>query len=170
MSDVDSARLPVAGRPVWEFWIDVGGTFTDCLAREPGGRLLISKVLSSGTLSGVALETGEGTLTDPGLASLADGVLAGYRLRWTGASPGEAAVLANEKHSGLIRFRCDSGASPAAGDRYEVLVGEPSPLLAMRLLMGRRLEWKSRHASSHSSPQKSSNSRMRGSGSATRSS
>ncbi len=27
--------------PLWRFSIDVGGTFTDCLARDPEGRLTI---------------------------------------------------------------------------------------------------------------------------------
>ncbi|MHC4778118.1 MAG: hydantoinase/oxoprolinase N-terminal domain-containing protein, partial [Planctomycetota bacterium] len=30
-----------------EFWIDVGGTFTDCIARFPGGRLAVHKLLST---------------------------------------------------------------------------------------------------------------------------
>ncbi|MBW3543487.1 MAG: hypothetical protein KY476_24815, partial [Planctomycetes bacterium] len=32
----------------WEFWIDVGGTFTDCIGRSPDDELLTAKVLSSG--------------------------------------------------------------------------------------------------------------------------
>ena len=35
-----------------EFWIDVGGTFTDCLMRSPDGRLSTDKVLSSGITKG----------------------------------------------------------------------------------------------------------------------
>ena len=32
----------------WEFWIDRGGTFTDCIGREPGsGKLHVAKVLST---------------------------------------------------------------------------------------------------------------------------
>jgi 5-oxoprolinase (ATP-hydrolysing) len=32
----------------WEFWIDRGGTFTDCLGRDPtGGEIRVAKVLSS---------------------------------------------------------------------------------------------------------------------------
>ncbi len=46
----------------WEFWIDVGGTFTDCLARAPDGRVLTRKVLSSGvtkgTIAGGPLDVG----------------------------------------------------------------------------------------------------------------
>ena len=34
---------------VWEFWIDRGGTFTDCVARTPDGRQLTHKLLSSET-------------------------------------------------------------------------------------------------------------------------
>ena len=30
----------------WEFWIDRGGTFTDVVARRPGGELLVHKLLS----------------------------------------------------------------------------------------------------------------------------
>lgn len=30
----------------WEFWIDRGGTFTDVVARKPGGELIKTKVLS----------------------------------------------------------------------------------------------------------------------------
>ena len=32
----------------WEFWVDVGGTFTDCLARCPDGTLRTHKLLSNG--------------------------------------------------------------------------------------------------------------------------
>ncbi len=32
---------------LWEFWIDRGGTFTDCIAKDPEGRLHSTKVLSS---------------------------------------------------------------------------------------------------------------------------
>ncbi len=35
-----------------EFWIDVGGTFTDCLMKSPEGRLSTYKVLSSGITKG----------------------------------------------------------------------------------------------------------------------
>ena len=44
----------------WKFWIDVGGTFTDCLAESPNGQRLQTKVLSSGRIKGqIALFTNE---------------------------------------------------------------------------------------------------------------
>jgi len=30
----------------WQFWIDRGGTFTDVVARTPGGEVLTGKLLS----------------------------------------------------------------------------------------------------------------------------
>ena len=39
--------MPDQPRPdQWEFWIDRGGTFTDIVARPPGGRLIAHKLLS----------------------------------------------------------------------------------------------------------------------------
>jgi 5-oxoprolinase (ATP-hydrolysing) len=36
----------------WDFFIDTGGTFTDCLGREVGGKEVREKVLSRGSLTG----------------------------------------------------------------------------------------------------------------------
>ena len=40
------------GTNLWEFWIDVGGTFTDCFALAPDGNLRRWKLLSSGVVKG----------------------------------------------------------------------------------------------------------------------
>ncbi|MEZ5944997.1 MAG: hydantoinase B/oxoprolinase family protein [Planctomycetaceae bacterium] len=37
---------------MWRFWIDVGGTFTDCLALSPTGEISERKTLSSGRIKG----------------------------------------------------------------------------------------------------------------------
>ena len=36
----------------WEFWIDVGGTFTDCIGRAPDNSIHSVKILSSGIIKG----------------------------------------------------------------------------------------------------------------------
>jgi 5-oxoprolinase (ATP-hydrolysing) len=35
-----------ADKSQWQFWIDRGGTFTDIVARKPGGELVTHKLLS----------------------------------------------------------------------------------------------------------------------------
>ena len=38
----------MTSRTRWEFWIDRGGTFTDCLGRDPeSGEIRVAKILSS---------------------------------------------------------------------------------------------------------------------------
>src|SRR4029453_19241393 len=40
----------------WQIWIDTGGTFTDCLARDPSGHPHRAKVLSTSALRGSVTE------------------------------------------------------------------------------------------------------------------
>ena len=48
----------------WEFWIDVGGTFTDCLAKTPEGKITTFKLLSSATFKGNASKENNTITTD----------------------------------------------------------------------------------------------------------
>ena len=46
-----------AAEPVpWRFWLDRGGTFTDCIALDPQGRVHTAKILSSTTAASEAVE------------------------------------------------------------------------------------------------------------------
>ena len=69
----------------WQFWIDVGGTFTDCFAHAPNGSLRSKKVLSSGVTKGtVADGSTENRIVDPRRDPDPRGVWQGYRLRVLG--------------------------------------------------------------------------------------
>ncbi|MGB1931168.1 MAG: hydantoinase/oxoprolinase N-terminal domain-containing protein, partial [Mariniblastus sp.] len=46
------SRASQTERCLWKFWIDVGGTFTDCQAVDPQGNSYELKVLSSGIVKG----------------------------------------------------------------------------------------------------------------------
>jgi 5-oxoprolinase (ATP-hydrolysing) len=50
----------MSGTRGWQFWIDRGGTFTDIIARAPGGRLIVEKRLSEDSLAN----------RDPGVAGV----------------------------------------------------------------------------------------------------
>ncbi len=43
------------GTKVWQIWVDTGGTFTDCIAKDPDGENYRIKVLSNSTLRGKSL-------------------------------------------------------------------------------------------------------------------
>jgi 5-oxoprolinase (ATP-hydrolysing) len=136
---------------VWQFWLDVGGTFTDCLARTPDGRLLRRKVLSSGVTKGcAAVGAKDTTIADPARDE-PDGFWRGYRLRLL-ADTGESAIECDvvdshtsgelevalpppERHEGRSLQRDTLDGIP-----YELASPEEAPILAIRLFLGFRLD------------------------------
>src|SRR5262245_37648279 len=65
----------------WQFLLDVGGKFHDCLQRRPDGQLLRRKVLSSAVMKGIVAtgSTSDG-IVDPARTEV-DGFWTGYQLR-----------------------------------------------------------------------------------------
>ena len=69
---------------IWRFWIDVGGTFTDCLARSPTGELSWTKVLSSGRVQAVVESAEADRATVSGLEGCSGNVNATpWQMRFT---------------------------------------------------------------------------------------
>ena len=65
----------------WQFWVDVGGTFTDCVARSPQGELRALKVLSSGLVQTELVEDlGSNWFRASSLAGYPDEFFTGYAL------------------------------------------------------------------------------------------
>jgi 5-oxoprolinase (ATP-hydrolysing) len=124
----------------WQFWIDVGGTFTDCLARQPDGTLLRRKVLSSGVTKGqVQALLGNDWIVDAKRLE-PEGFWVGHALRMLNVS----GDLNAEFKVGLSLPGRISLASPlpagSEGCHYELASPEDSPLLAIRLFLGLRLD------------------------------
>src|SRR6476469_6027502 len=69
------------GAAQWEFWIDVGGTFTDCLAKTPDGLIRRHKLLSSSVTKGrVGLGSTREIIIDPARCGEPARVWIGWRL------------------------------------------------------------------------------------------
>lgn len=128
----------------WEFWIDVGGTFTDCLAHSPDGRLLTCKVLSSAVTKGVVERRhGSAVLIDTARRADPAGVWSGYEIRFVdgvGKVMHSTRVASFERDAGAGAgvLTCDQALPDkiAAGVRYELASDEEAPLLAIRLVLG----------------------------------
>jgi len=129
----------------WEFWIDVGGTFTDCLAHAPDGSIRAHKLLSTGAYTGRISQGSSGShLIDPGRCGDPVDFFVGYRFDLV--SPGGS--LAGDGHS-VTRFSPDAGTFsldpplptvPAPGSLYQLASGEPAPITGIRWLLGKRLD------------------------------
>ena len=66
---------------MWQFFIDVGGTFTDVVAVDPNGALLTHKLLSSGVVRGTVMAgSTSGCLVDSARIGEPAGFWVGYEI------------------------------------------------------------------------------------------
>ena len=127
----------------WEFWIDVGGTFTDCIARDPRGNLLRHKTLSSGIVKGT-VHAGSSTrsIVDPIRRRDPDRFWNGWSLRLVdavGRILTETRVTGSDALSGTLNLAPPLSQRPQPGQMYELYSGLEAPLVAMRYLLRRPL-------------------------------
>ncbi len=120
------------------FWVDVGGTFTDCIGRSRRGGESVAKVLSSGIVKGVANFGGldRSRFVDSGRRADPADFWVGCRLRWIdsdGELMGESEVVRSQ---GAEFHTADPapGATPFLA--YELAAEVPAPILGIRMLMG----------------------------------
>ena len=128
----------------WEFWIDVGGTFTDCIARRPDGALVRHKLLSSAVTKGqVGDHSSCRQILDPARSGDPMKFWNGYQLRLldaAGALIAESNVKSFDAASGGLELDAPLAINPSPGQAYELAGGEESPVLAIRYLLGLRLD------------------------------
>ena len=123
----------------WQYWIDVGGTFTDCFARRPDGTLVRHKLLSSGATKGSAATGSTATkIVDPLRSADPAQFWTGYRLRLldpAGAVVGESRIITSTS-DGTLRLENALAIAPTPGQAYELASGEEAPIVAIRYLLG----------------------------------
>ncbi|HET6326123.1 MAG TPA: hydantoinase B/oxoprolinase family protein [Planctomycetaceae bacterium] len=128
----------------WEFWIDVGGTFTDCLARAPDGHVLTRKVLSSGVTKGAVAASSTGsTFSDELRRGDPPDFWHGYEAMFgdaSGAVLHRDHIAAFDARSGQFTLAHPLSRPLEPGTRYELSSGEDAPLLAIRLVLDLKLD------------------------------
>lgn len=131
-----------ATRSRWEFWIDVGGTFTDCFAQSPNGRLLRHKVLSSGVTKGVVGDdSGWDRIVDSARRRDPPEFWNGYELRLldaVGSVVASSHVAAFDRDASALFLTSPLAASPHVGQIYELQSDEGAPLVAIRHFLALR--------------------------------
>ena len=118
--------------PSWSFFVDTGGTFTDCLALDPYGTIHRAKVLSRGSLSAriASIESGN-CLKLAGSPDWPDGFPVGFRLV---AEDKECRVSRWNKSDSMLQFEGHLPKSLQVGDAIELLSGEEAPVLGLSLI------------------------------------
>jgi 5-oxoprolinase (ATP-hydrolysing) len=124
----------------WEFWIDVGGTFTDSFGRSPDGQVRHYKVLSSGVIKGaVSSGSTRQEIIDPLRAADPDEIWSGYRFRLLdehGAARFETRVEKFRQDGASLKLADPLPHDPRPGERYELASDAEAPIVAIRYLLG----------------------------------
>ncbi len=124
----------------WSFWIDVGGTFTDCLARSPSGQRHSIKVLSSAVTKGVLQQSGrQNQFFDSGQRSKCVGFWNGVTVCFLN-DLGELLCQARVVSFESGQFECDALAPLPAGTKYELRPAIRAPLLAIHTIVNVPIE------------------------------
>jgi 5-oxoprolinase (ATP-hydrolysing) len=126
----------------WQFWIDVGGTFTDCFGRSPQGALLRHKLLSSGVTKGVVQAGSHARqVVDPIRCGDPAHFWTGYELQLldeAGKACARATVERFDSASGTLHLDRALPHDDILGLAYELTSDEEAPLVAIRYLLGRK--------------------------------
>ena len=128
---------------VTEFWIDVGGTFTDCVMRRADGDLVGHKLLSSGRQPTICAAGSEATgWHDLTLQPTKQDYYAGYEFscEWPDRGTIRRRVVASGLTGGPLQFDRPLPDTPAVGLRGELFSGEEAPVTGIRWMLGRRLD------------------------------
>jgi 5-oxoprolinase (ATP-hydrolysing) len=121
---------------LWQVWVDTGGTFTDCLARDPRGGLHRAKVLSTSALRGrVRRRLGRRRLDVELGVKVPEGLVEGCAFRLL-AARGEQSITAFDPASGVLDLAAPAPEECAAGAAFELRSPEEAPVLAARLVTG----------------------------------
>jgi 5-oxoprolinase (ATP-hydrolysing) len=118
----------------WQIWIDTGGTFTDCIAVNPEGGIVRTKVLSSSALRGVVIKkTGPRKFLVRHKWPVVKNIFTGYRLSFP-AFPGHRTfgVVGFSPSAQILELDQDVE-TDITGSDFELSSGEEAPILAARL-------------------------------------
>ncbi len=124
----------------WEFWIDVGGTFTDCIGRRPDGSLVGHKLLSSGVTKGIAgAGSSAAAIIDAARGDAPAGFWNGMRFRLldsAGRSVAEGIVTEFDSQARALRLDNRLPVRPSVRQSYELVSDVEAPVLGVRWLLG----------------------------------
>lgn len=124
----------------WEFWIDVGGTFTDCIARSPQNEFIPFKTLSSGITKGRIQEIPDPTIIiDPSRQGDPADFWQEYQivfLNEAGQTVHSAQVTSFDTATNSLQITPGLPESVSVSSGYELSSGEEAPVLAIRWILG----------------------------------
>jgi len=120
-------------RTNWKIWVDTGGTFTDCIGELPSGEIRRAKVLSDGSLRGVALRYEQGRLYINHRWECNADLIIGFTFAWASGMENDVKITQANLVEGWLVLNKDIEFSDSFSD-FKIFTGEEAPVLATRLI------------------------------------
>ena len=113
--------------------IDTGGTFTDCMAHTPDGRVLRCKVLSNGALRArIVRQISPTSFQIAQSWSTTRDIFRGYGFRLLDTDQVQTQVESFDLSTGVMKLK--TSLTDLSCDRFEISAGEEAPILGARLI------------------------------------
>lgn len=128
----------------YRFFIDTGGTFTDCIGLFPDSSIHYQKVLSSGRLRSVVLEwLNENRMIIRNPWNLDRNIFNGYSLEFTGNKEFSTHIIDFDPSTGILDIEDPAPAGLRSGNpAVDIFAGEEAPVLGIRILTQTALDGK----------------------------
>ena len=116
---------------IWQIWVDTGGTFTDCIAIDPHGKILKSKVLSHSCIRVKAVEKVNSSVLKVSVgAELQNLSLENFYIRALNSPDLHRKIISFHPDTNVVKLDANLGFD--TGDILELFTGEEAPILACR--------------------------------------
>ncbi|MBT5716249.1 MAG: 5-oxoprolinase [Opitutae bacterium] len=126
---------------IWDFFIDTGGTFTDCLGKEVGKKEIREKVLSRGSLTAKVVEQLSDFEIKLGNESdWPNNFPSGFKIFLTEIDQTALKVESWNVETKILRFSEALRKSEITGETIELFSGWEAPILGMRLILARMMQ------------------------------
>lgn len=123
--------------PKWHIYIDTGGTFTDCLAHDPAGKLHRTKVLSKSALRGKIVRRLSYTqLHITSTWNTRENIFSGYSFFLLQQDHPPLRVQHIDPEAGILTLDSNPGNLLFTDAEFEISAGEEAPILAARIVTG----------------------------------
>jgi hypothetical protein len=135
----------VVDKDAWSFYVDTGGTFTDCIGCSPDDKWFRAKVLSRGSFSAEAVEqTEDRTLKISKTDNWPEDFPVGFTLKVAGEENFSTRINRWDASSQQLILQDSLPAGVDFPIAIELESGWEAPVLGMRLILARQgLDWKS---------------------------
>ncbi len=118
----------------WKIWVDTGGTFTDCIALDPGDYLYRVKVLSKSALRGKIVRILDpSSLTFSSSWATDSDIFQNYHFRILGQDLEDSKIQSLKPGKKIIHLDRTILSEDHNGSDFEIFANEEAPLLATRI-------------------------------------